>query len=237
MARLNLAIPSRGNPDGLRRCINSARALAADPNGLSLYIHFSDDYAGYSHCPNWPRLTKLKSPQRSYYYAEANELFKALPTGYFVWVDDDCEFVMWGWDEYLLRTLCGGWPDGCGIVEFFSGAMKHYISHTELFRRENPEGFKGTLYPGDFIHFCGDSARHHDLMTMGYTRWEALDVDEPDRQVITHPMMANRSPEMLAARELFWERDCAALTEYVGRRSSNPYADTPAAPLNTRLGG
>lgn len=208
MDRLNLAIPTRRNSEGLRRCVNSALALAEAPERIDLYLHFSDDHAGYDFCPEWPRLTKLKSDERRYYYAEANELFQSLPLGCFVWTDDDSEFVRYGWDSILLSLLRQAQEaHNFAVLEFFPGEMKHFISHSQIFHAN----FDGYLYPKGFVHFCGDSARAYDLQG----RIVHTNFDDPNEAILTHPSFAQRYPEMLAARKRWWNKDRETLQNYV----------------------
>jgi len=155
---LRVIIPSRGRLTSLRRCVNSAIALAAE--SVSVIVFFDEDeecYEAYDPPPNCRRVETT----RAYYVKLMNTAFDFIVdegADHFVICNNDQEFIEPGWDIVAMRKLYEKWDDGMGVLEIGNHESMSYntfISRTSFWQ----EHFNGKLFDPRFIQYYADTDR------------------------------------------------------------------------------
>ncbi|KKL48177.1 hypothetical protein LCGC14_2328120 [marine sediment metagenome] len=158
---ITLGIPTRGRPKELLRCIHSAFQMAARPDRLRVVLLFGDDQDGYD---QWNAgvgtITSFLSTPRMFYYHDLRLLYQHMhevgDLDLFVIANDDCEFMVGGWDKSAEEQLYENFEDGMGVVSFWQHPFHTFMSRAKLF----DEQYDGLIAPEDYVFYFGDSERH-----------------------------------------------------------------------------
>ena len=160
MPDLTVIIPSRGRLESLRRCVNSAIALATEPP--SVIVYFDDDKECYEAYNQPPEVEKaLFGPERLYYVTTMNTALKDLinqEVDYFIVANNDQEFIEPGWDQIALDKFEEKFPDGEGVLEIGNHETLSYntfISRTQFWQ----EHFDSQLFDPRFVQYYADTER------------------------------------------------------------------------------
>ncbi len=180
---ITLGILTRDRPAQLRICLESARDTAK--NKFRTVLLYGDDYAGYNSPPRYnlaPMHVFLSTP-RMFYYADLRLLYQHMhevtDLDLFVISNDDCEFMVGGWDKSAEEQLYEEFDDGMGVLSFWEHPFHTFMSRAKLF----DEQYDGVLAPEDYVFYFGDSERHDDLLE----RDQWMPSDPP---LVKHPIDA-----------------------------------------------
>ncbi|KKK72286.1 hypothetical protein LCGC14_2905360 [marine sediment metagenome] len=183
---ITLGILTRNRPEELQTCIVSSLDTAAEPDDLLIVLLFGDDMVGYKTHPHHPQIRRFLSTPRMFYYSDLRLLYQHMhevgDLDLFVIANDDCEFMVGGWDKIAEEQLYENFDDGMGVVSFWQHPFHTFMSRAKLF----DEQYDGILAPEDYVFYFGDSERHADLVERN--QWVQSDIP-----LVKHPMDAVHS--------------------------------------------
>ena len=154
-----LGVLSSGRLGLLKQCLNSAYANVGPGIVLTGLVVFDDDPEGFANCPKHPWLTKRLLYPRHYTVRAANIIAESMlnlqpAPDFVVLIDDDTEFLQYGWGAAAVEFHTHHFPDSMGIIDFLSPRECCQTMTTPKFLREF---LGGQYYDPSYIHCYHDT--------------------------------------------------------------------------------